>query len=317
MDSTSVIQLATQRQTRLTVSSNGNVGIGTSNPNSTLYVTGTFTTTGINTFISTIDSTSTSNGSIIVSGGLGVIKKSNFGGRVYVYDNTPSTSIGTGAVVVRGGLSIQGNENAVNVGNGGALTVQGGASIGGDLYVGGSINGSGSSSSTYAYLTLTATDDAINLSTGSLITFGGITIQATTNASSITDGGSILTLGGASIGADVYIGGDLYNYGKTKYYSNATILEFFDENTTIRYSFDRDSVTGDFSFTRYNPSGMFVEKVLSINSTDGSVVFGNTITSLSSTYASIILTGGLSIACSEEAVNISNGGGITLAGGVS
>jgi hypothetical protein len=316
LDTTSVIQFATQRQSRMTILSNGNIGINTSNPSSRLHVTGTFTATDTGRFSSPVESINVSSGALVISGGLGVRRASNFGGRLSVYDNTPSTSVNTGAVIIKGGLSVQGNQNAVNVGNGGGLTVLGGASIGGDIYIGGSINGSGSSSSTYAYLTLTATDESINMSTGSLVTFGGITIQATTNASSVTDGGSILTEGGASIGADIYIGGNSNLYGYTNYYGSNSILKFLDENTNIRFSLDRDLTSSNFSLSRYDVSGTFVERTFDVDNSTGYVLFANNQSSSSRTSASVVLTGGLSIVCDTEATSVTNGGALTIGGGL-
>lgn len=63
----------------------------------------------------------------------------------------------------------------------------------------------------YNYLTITGSDQSINLTTGSLLTFGGITSQCDANATDISNGGSFLTPGGASIGKDLYIGGNIYN----------------------------------------------------------------------------------------------------------
>lgn len=104
--------------------------------------------------------------------------------------------------------------NSVDVDNGGAFTVLGGASFKKDVYIGGSIilssGGSisgGSGSSGYTYLTLTGTDESINSSTGALVSYGGVTIQCSTDAISVTNGGSFLTPGGASIGKSLYVGG--------------------------------------------------------------------------------------------------------------
>jgi hypothetical protein len=104
--------------------------------------------------------------------------------------------------------------NSVDVDDGGAFTVLGGASFKKDVYIGGSIilssGGSisgGSGSSGYTYLTLTGTDESINSSTGALVSYGGITIQCSTDATSLTNGGSFLTLGGASIERSLYVGG--------------------------------------------------------------------------------------------------------------
>jgi len=317
LDSTSIIQLTTQKQNRMTILANGNIGINTSNPSSRLHVIGSFTTTDTNQFRSTTDSTNTSNGSVTIAGGVGIIKSVNIGGKLRIYDTTASTSLNTGAAIIQGGLTIQSNQNSVNVGNGGALTVAGGASINGDLYVGGSINGSGSSSSTYAYLTLTSTDEAINLSTGSLITFGGITIQATTNATSLTSGGSILTLGGASIGGDIYIGGNNNFYGYTNYFGSDALLIFYDNNGIPRFSIDRESGSGNFSLSRYDLSGTFIETSFTVNHTTGCISFSNSTPSLSSTEASLVLSGGLSIITTSNATSITNGGGLTIMGGLS
>ena len=86
------------------------------------------------------------------------------------------------------------------------LDVNGNVHVQANLYVDGLISGGTGTSSTFAYLTLTSTDDSINLSTGSLLTYGGITIQSPTDAESVTNGGSFLTDGGASIGKTLYVG---------------------------------------------------------------------------------------------------------------
>ena len=86
------------------------------------------------------------------------------------------------------------------------LDVNGNVHVNSNLYVDGIISGGTDTGSTFAYLTLTSTDDSINLSTGSLLTYGGITIQSPTDASSITNGGSFLTDGGAAIGKRLFVG---------------------------------------------------------------------------------------------------------------
>jgi hypothetical protein len=314
-DSTSVIQLATANQSRMTLLHNGNVGIATSTPSATLDVAGSLQSSGLVTFTNTTNSTNVSNGSVNIIGGVGVQRSVNIGGNLTVHNTQQSTSDNSGAVVIKGGLSITCNENANNVGNGGALTVGGGASFGGDLYVGGSINGSGSSSSTYAYLTLTATDEAVNYSTGSLVSYGGITLQCHTNSSSLTDGGSILTEGGASINMDLYIGGDNYFYGLTNYYNTDNcLLNFYKSDETKCFSIDINS--GNFSVSRYI-SGTFAENTFNINQQTGSIVFYNSSSSVNSSTASFIITGGLSVRNSTNATSVTNGGGLTLAGGAS
>jgi hypothetical protein len=121
-----------------------------------------------------------------------------------------------GSINMIGKVTIANTENAINENDGGAFTVSGGAAFKKDVYIGGAITlagggtiSGGGGSSEFAYLTLTATDNAINLSTGSFFTYGGITIGGEDDAESVTKGGSILTAGGASIGKSLFVGGPI------------------------------------------------------------------------------------------------------------
>jgi hypothetical protein len=221
----------------------GNVGINVTNPNFNLEVNGTaaFTTsvssanilaenstitntivtnfsagqintdvlnTRVLTIYSTEDAVSITNGgSFTIYGGASIAKKLLIGGITEILDTTPSNSYTEGSLLLHGGLSISCSQNAVNSSNGGSLSVKGGAAIGSDLYIGGFLTCSESTSS--RYLTITATDEAINSSTGSVVTFGGIAIKCSSNATNISNGGSFLTLGGASISKDLHVGGSL------------------------------------------------------------------------------------------------------------
>jgi hypothetical protein len=127
-------------------------------------------------------------------------------------DGTSCSNSSTASVVMSGGLSINCFTNATTVSNGGALTVAGGVAIAGDLIIGGSITyaDAAQASNTYAYLTLTASDPSDNLANGALVTFGGISIQSTFNATSATSGGGLTIAGGMGVGADIYVEGTSY-----------------------------------------------------------------------------------------------------------
>ena len=127
-------------------------------------------------------------------------------GVVRLQNTTPSTNGSNGALVVAGGVTITTTTNALGPGAGGALSVAGGVWIGGDILVTGSINGVGNASNSYAYLTLTSTDQAVNATTGSLVTFGGITVQSTADAVSSTNGGGLLVMGGVGVKRNIIIG---------------------------------------------------------------------------------------------------------------
>jgi hypothetical protein len=326
---------------QLILQTSGNVGINTSNPLYNLDINGTLNCNQIVTLTSTGESINSSTGSLVVSGGIsisnssdaissteggsftsaggiGIAKNLIVGGVSVFEDTTPSNSSFEASVIVQGGLSVQSGENAIGVGNGGGLTVVGGGSFGGDLYVGGSINGSGSSSSTYAYLTLTATDEAINYSSGSLVTFGGITTQLDTNSSSVTNGGALLVRGGASIAKDLYIGGNNIILGHTNYhvYSN-NVINLYDTLNIKRFSIDQNTSSHDFSVSRYDSLSNFIEKSIEISNLNGTITLNNSTISSSLNSASLIIQGGVSISTSVSAVSLNNGGAVTIAGGAS
>ena len=327
---------------QLVLQTSGNIGINVHDPLYSLDINGTLHCNNTITFTSTTESINSTTAALVLSGGISisstqqcdaltrggaltiaggasVAKNMVIGGITHFLDSTPSTSVQEAAVVITGGLSIKSGENSVNTLNGGGLTVAGGAAITGDLYVGGSINGSGSSSSTYAYLTLTATDDAVNLSTGTLVSLGGLTLQTDTNAINISNGGSILTPGGASIGKDIYIGGDVYmTRGVSNYYTeDNNIINFYDSFNIKRFSIDRSSSTQNFSITRYNSLGNAIEKSFDISNSDGKTVFHNETSSSDINDASVVFRGGISISNTSNATSLDNGGSLTIGGGTS
>jgi len=320
---------------------NGNVGINNVSPDYCLDVNGTLHSSDVVTFSNTTASKSSSSGSLLLSGGLSISNTSTatsltsggsittnggmsihkdvfIGGVTFFKDTTPSTSYSEAAVCIAGGLSISQNQNVANVGNGGALTVAGGASIGLDLYVGGEINGSGSSSSSFAYLTLTSTDEAVNLTSGSLITFGGVTIQCTTNATSISDGGSLLVNGGASFNGDTHFLGSQFLNNPSNYYSPTDdVINIYDDFQIKRLSLDLDKNSYNFSISRYDALANFVEKAFEISNANGTMYFYNTTPSTSNENAALVIDGGVSVRCTVSAYNTNNGGSLSVYGGTS
>ena len=61
--------------------------------------------------------------------------------------------------------------------------------------------------------TSVSTQGSTNSTTGSIISYGGISIQATNGSTSVTSGGGLTVAGGASFAKDVYVGGQLYVNG--------------------------------------------------------------------------------------------------------
>jgi fibronectin-binding autotransporter adhesin len=159
-----------------------------------------------------------------------------------------------GTTYLNGAITIFDTTNSSNENIGGAFTVLGGAAFKKDVYIGGiltlagggTISGAGGASE-FGYLTLSATDESINLSTGSFVTYGGVTIQCETDAVSITNGGSFLTAGGASIGKSLYIGGPILQipYGSTETRPTPAQTGFIRYNTSTS-QFEGYGISGNW-----------------------------------------------------------------------
>lgn len=321
------IHLNVDNSNGLFLSTNGNIGINTKDPSVQLDINGNIRCNNFAYFSQlTVYNTSpatgiSSSGSFCVLGGTSISKNLLVGGDTVFY-STSSSSSTSASVYITGGLTIASGQPS-NYGSG-ALTVLGGGYFGGELYVqqnlnvGGSINGGGSSSSTFAYFNLTATDQSLNLSSGSLLSYGGITINTYTNSQNVSNGGSFLTAGGASIGKDLYIGGDLYNYGVQNYYSNSNnLINFYDLSNLIRFSLDRNTLNNNFSISRYDNTGSFIENSIDISNLSGKIIFKNSSSSTGFNNASLILAGGMTINCTSNSQSVNNGGSLSVFGGTS
>ena len=223
---------------RMRVNSTGNIGIGTTAPTTTLDVTGTARVTTSITTAALYSTNMTSTNVVATNVSIGTIIGSNInvtaetiGTLIATNTNVTNETVGTSRVTTS--LMALGNSNTVgnifttggNVGINIAapsyhLDVNGNVHVNANLYVDGLISGGADTGSTFAYLTLTSTDDSINLSTGSFVTYGGVTIQSPTDAQSITNGGSFLTEGGASIGKRLFVGDGIVSASNTNTVGN-------------------------------------------------------------------------------------------------
>lgn len=180
----------------------------------------------------------------------------------------------------------------------GALQVGGGIGIGKEVVIGSTI-------------------DATNATSGALIIEGGITIKTTTNASSVTNGGSLLTRGGIAVGKDIYVGGNIDTLGPILHRGTTSeVVQFYDNTNVKRWGMGKNG-SETFIVNRYNASGVLQEQSIGIDNTTGKTTLANTSASVSSSDAALIVNGGISVGTTQNAVSVSNGGGITVAGGAS
>jgi hypothetical protein len=207
------------------------------------------------------------------------------GGLLTIFNTTQSQNSSVGALVLQnGGLSINALTNATSVSNGGALTVAGGASIAGDLIVGGSISYSNAAaaSSTFAYLTLTATDQSIDIANGALVVFGGISVQTSADATSITSGGALTLAGGLAVYSSMYIGG------------TSNLQDVIATNVTVDNVSVSDIVATNITTTTLSATSSTIPNFVATNitSTTAIITGGLRATGTSNTIGSIFTTGG-------------------------
>ena len=186
------------------VDSDFNVGVNSTSPDVKLDVGGAVLVTGISTFENTTQSTSSTTGALIVSGGVGIAKSLNVGGNLSVagtitYDDVTNVD-STGIVTARGGFEIG------EAGVGGTITATGQAQFVG-VVTASSFVGDGTG--------LTGVASTDNIITGTAATFtGGVNISGASNinvtgivtATSYRGDGSSLT----GVGGDTDITSSLF-----------------------------------------------------------------------------------------------------------
>jgi len=205
-------------------------GVNAGNETSIMFsATNNYTTAGSWTIGQNTNSVGTGNLGIVNAGTTVMMFDGNF---VNVYQDTNFNSITAANINFTGELFQNGTPyvgsqwsgssgSTIYFGSSGSVHVGIGTTnpgytldINGDINISGNINAGGAilysnSAQTLAYLTLTATDGSVSASSGALVSFGGVSIQSSINATSPTAGGGLTVLGGAGIGQDLYVNGNI------------------------------------------------------------------------------------------------------------
>lgn len=199
----------------------------------------------------------------------------------------------------------------------GKLTVNDGNNSSGSYDL--NVNGTGMISTSLTTGALYSTNVTSTNIVGTNLTVANaiITNQNLTNMTNSNLLNTALTSGGARITNDIYIGGDQYINGVTNYNSDSdNIINLYDNLNIKRFSLNQDLSSHDFSVSRYSSLGSELEKTIDISYSTGVITFNNTIASSSISSSAVIIKGGISIQTTQTAQSESDGGALTIAGGV-
>ncbi len=165
------------------------------------------TSTSLN-ILTNVNSTSSTSGSLVVTGGVGISGAVNMGSTLYIASSSASSSSTTGALTVAGGAGIAGalfigDATASSSTTTGSFVTPGGVGIAKAVYIGGLINVAGNA-------TITGTSTL----TGAATINNTLTVSNDTSITSVTQSttsttGALKVSGGVGIAKDVYIAGTL------------------------------------------------------------------------------------------------------------
>jgi hypothetical protein len=223
---------------------------------------------------STIPGSNKSSGSLIVEGGIVVGKESILYGKLSIANTCNNNGSSDGALVVSGGAYIQKN---ISIGANGILTLN---------------NPTGS----------------LDISTGSFLTLGGISIQTTTDATSLTSGGGLSIAGGASIAKTLYAN---LLFTNTANISSLTNTYLASTNSTITNLILQNSTTTSLIVSNLTASNANITTTSIANlKVVSEVVSNSTISNLNNSFASILYE-----TVGNSNINSANIGDLTITSG--
>jgi len=146
-----------------------------------------------------------------------------------------------------------------------------------------------------------------------VLTRGGLSINNSSNSQSSTQGGAITVNGGCAIAKDLHVGGQIH-------LTNALMVSggvFFLGSSNASSATDGGSLTvsGGAGISK----DVYIGGALTCNSTASfkNIFVLSTQASTSSSIASLVCEGGLSVGGTESSLSVTQGGGVTIAGGCS
>ena len=279
------------------------------NQNSTTYLI-TTNTSGIGLKSNSTDnSTSTTTGSIVTSGGLGVAKSVVVGDSLSVGSTTSSTNTLTGSLVVSGGVGMAGSLNVGGSLSGSSLSVSS-STVSGSLTTGSLVVSSS------GVITGGATVGGDLLVQGSLSTNTNVSVSGKI-VSTYSSGNAFESAGDIKVGGSSYILQDIIGSGQLTVAGNSSLTGSVHISGTAKATDATSTTTGSLVLD----GGVGIGKSLFVGSSatvGGSLFVTSSGNSTSSTSGCVVLSGGLGVAKNVNAGGtLSVTGLATLSGGAS
>lgn len=299
----------------------------------TSYTTGTLKLTGGLAINLNVNSSSITNGgSFSTAGGIAVGLDAYFGGKLEfgTSNTTVSDNIGVNLRSRNRTITTTSSNNvSFNLFEGGIINTAQNIGVSSTLFITGSptILGGGILTNSYSLnidsgnsnfngkITITDTTSSTSNITGSLQLSGGISINCSTDAINSINGGSITTSGGISSAKSIYAGTGIYTVNGNGNHLNLQTLGLNRFTLGLTNNESTSNIGSDFIINRYSDNGSLIGSVLTITRNSGVTNFNISIASSSNSIGSVVFSGGISIANNTNAVNYTNGGSITSAGG--
>jgi hypothetical protein len=307
---------------QMRIQNDGNVGIGTTSPAATLHVVGSaMFSTGITTASAQITNVNMTTSTIATLLNTNVISTNISSATLYLTTGiTSATAEITNANVASSTIASLLNTNTVSTNiTSATLNLTTGITT-----ASAQITNANVTTSTMATLlninaiSTNITSATLNLTTGITSGSAQITMANITTLGSNFISSTTITGGSISLSGNINVGGKATIYGSSDYInSSKEVIKLFNSSNIKRFSIDLDTISNNFSLARYDLSSAFIENVFTVSTSTGSLTFDNTTASTSNNIASVIIKGGLSIQGSQDATSLTNGGSITVVGGVS
>lgn len=271
---------------QLVLQTNGNVGIGITNPSVLLDINGgmkCLNQTASNINCLTLQVTGTSPTSILSQGGIQVTGQSVL---------QQALTVGSG--IIANGIMLQ--DTAQN-----SIICSGGANIIGGISTG--------SITTNNIIINDVTSASVN--GGSLKSLGGVCILSTANSTNVTSECALYVAGNIHNSGLIRVVNGINSYSRLQFDNAGIMLTAYDNSSVNRFMMRLDTSNNTIIG---NTNGNAIELQ---TGSDNRIIFSNTVASTGLTTASAIFNGGITIKQTSASSSVSNGGALTVAGGAS